>query len=469
MNARRALLAAGVILGLAGCASTRIDDSLDEATRSAGERAGVQATVLRTDAQRRAAAEEVDRLLASPLTAENAVRVALINNSQLQLLLQQSAASMAAALQSGRLANPTFKYEWAVRGDVTEIGRLLTFQIIDLVTWPSRMKLADFRLEEDKLRAVRHVIDSAANARNAWVDAVAAGQTVNYQRDVLTAAEASAELARRMQGVGNFSKLQRAREQAFYADAVVQMARAQNTALSARERLVRALGLSADQAGRLKLPERLPDIPGRPRNEADVASFAMDQRLDVQAAQAALDTTAQLSGVTNVRSVVSRLEFGPLRISETNEPTWRGYEVEVPIPVFDIGDAVRAEMSATYAAAVLRTRQVIVDAQSEVRESFHAYRTSYDVARHYRDEIVPLRKAIAEENLYRYNGMLIGVFELLADAREQVSSVVAAIEAQREFWLADAALTNTLIGRSEALPRTLGPVFRAAAGGADPH
>jgi outer membrane protein TolC len=119
---------------------------------------------------------------------------------------------------------------------------------------------------------------------------------------------------------------------------------------------------------------------------------------------------------------------------------------------------------------VYRSQQVIIDAHSQVRQSYHAYRTSLDVARHYRDEIVPLRKAIAEENLYRYNGMLIGVFELLADAREQVASVITAIETQRDFWLADAALNNTLIGRSESLPRALGPAPKAAAaGGGDPH
>jgi hypothetical protein len=60
---------------------------------------------------------------------------------------------------------------------------------------------------------------------------------------------------------------------------------------------------------------------------------------------------------------------------------------------------------------------------------------------------VPLRKTIADENALRYNGMLIGVFELLADAREQIGSVVQAIDAQRDFWLADAALNATLIGK----------------------
>jgi hypothetical protein len=38
------------------------------------------------------------------------------------------------------------------------------------------------------------------------------------------------------------------------------------------------------------------------------------------------------------------------------------------------------------------------------------------------------------------------VFELLADAREQVASVVQSLDAQRDFWLADAALQAARIG-----------------------
>ena len=68
----------------------------------------------------------------------------------------------------------------------------------------------------------------------------------------------------------------------------------------------------------------------------------------------------------------------------------------------------------------------------------------------YRDEIVPLRKTMAEENMLRYNGMFIGVFELLADTRDQISSVMAAINASQQFWLADAALAASLTGRPAA-------------------
>ena len=54
--------------------------------------------------------------------------------------------------------------------------------------------------------------------------------------------------------------------------------------------------------------------------------------------------------------------------------------------------------------------------------------------------------------MLRYNGMLIGVFELLADSRDQILSVSAAINAQKQFWLTDAALQATLVGRPMMTP-----------------
>ena len=108
-------------------------------------------------------------------------------------------------------------------------------------------------------------------------------------------------------------------------------------------------------------------------------------------------------------------------------------------------------MNAQSLAAANRYDATVRGASSQLRESYSAYRTAYDVAKHYRDEIVPLRQTIGEENVLRYNGMLIGVFELLADNRSQISSVIAAINAYQQFWLADAALAASLIGKPTAL------------------
>ena len=101
--------------------------------------------------------------------------------------------------------------------------------------------------------------------------------------------------------------------------------------------------------------------------------------------------------------------------------------------------------------AVNRTADTAVRVRSEVREAYSAYRTTYDVAKHYRDEVVPLRKQISEEVLLRYNGMLASVFELLADSRDQITSVNGAIEAQRDFWIAETELQTAINGSGGAV------------------
>lgn len=446
---RLAVLA--MALALAGCASTAVNDNYTRVQALTRQSVGADVKWLTSDDARREAQADTDRLLAKPLSADDAVRIALAYSPSLQAMLYESAAEAADASQSARLPNPVFSFERLVRDEAgmreVEIGRVLSFSVLDLLLLPSRQRLADYRQQTTRLTLAGNVVQAATDARQAWVNAVAAQQLLQYAEQVKAAADAGAELARRMQAVGNFSKLQRAREQAFSADAVAQLARARQAALASREALVRALGLNHAQAGALTLPDRLPDLPAAPLDEAAVSQAALDQRLDIGMARASLEFTARDQGLTRVTSFVNGLELGVVHNSETGRPPQKGYSLELPLPIFDFGDAARSRSQATYMAALNRTAQLAVVARSQVREGYGAYRTAYDLSRHYRDEIVPLRKTIAEENVLRYNGMLIGVFELLADSREQIASVMQAIEAQRDFWLADAALQATLIGK----------------------
>jgi hypothetical protein len=70
-------------------------------------------------------------------------------------------------------------------------------------------------------------------------------------------------------------------------------------------------------------------------------------------------------------------------------------------------------------------------------------RGAYELARRHRDELLPLARRVSQEQLLRYNGMLIGVFELLADAG-QVAAAAAAQDALRDLWLAEVDLDQAL-------------------------
>ena len=391
-------------------------------------------------------------LLARPLSADDAVQVALLNNRGLQAEFAELGIGEADLVQAGRLPNPRFAMMHASRpengGREYKIEQALTFNVFSLITMPLATEMEARNFERVKRGVTLEVLRHASETRKAYYAALAAEESVRYTRQVKDVADASAELARRMARAGNWGKIQQAREQGFYADAALNLARAEQARTAARERLVRLLGAWGEQAN-LKLPERLPDLPKAAEDLPDVERRAMQERLDLQAARLDAEALAKNLGLTKTTRFINALEFGPARVLEGGRASqWKkGYEISFELPLFDWGGSRVAKAESIYLQSVERAAEAAINARSEVRESYSAYRSSWDIARHYREEVVPIRKRIGEENLLRYNGMLIGVFELLADARAQIASVNNAIDALRDFWLAEADLQMALIGK----------------------
>ena len=430
---------------LAGCTTFSEDARFSPVEQAVKERTGADTKWIRNDDGRVRA--RVKELLAKPLGPTDAVQIALLNNPGLQASYAEVGIAEADLVQASRWRGPRFSFARLKRGDEVETERGVFFDVLGLLTIPLSTRASENHLAASQKRAAGEALRIALETRKAWFQAVAAQETARYMEQVKDSAETSAELARRMAEIGNFPKLTQAREQAFYADATAQLARARHHATAARERLARFMGLWGEDLA-FQVPERLPDLPQLPLGGEDLEAQAIAQRLDVQSARSDADALARSLGLTKVTRFISLLEAGVLSNSETGEPRQRGWEVEIEIPIFDFGGARVARAERLYMQAVNRTLESAVQARSEVREAYSAYRTSFDLARHYRDEIVPLRKKISEEVLLRYNGMLMSVFELLADSREQVVAVNGYIESLRDFWLAESDLQMALTGRS---------------------
>ena len=193
----------------------------------------------------------------------------------------------------------------------------------------------------------------------------------------------------------------------------------------------------------------------------------LTQRLDVLSAKFGAERTARNLGLTRTTRFLNLLDLGLTRKTSEGNSSNLGYELSIELPLFDWGESRIEKAEAYYMQAVNRAAETAVNARSEVREAYLAWRTAYDVARHYRDEMVPLAKRISDENLLRYNGMLIGVFELLADTRTQIATVNAAIGAQRDFWLANADLDMAMVGKPNltSFTATGGAASTSQAGG----
>ncbi len=450
IGAKTALTAA-VLVVVSGCASVNFEQSLSQTNEQAAGFTQGQLSLAKTEAERTERMRLATEILGKPLAQADAVRLALVNSPALQALLAQSWADAANTAQKGRIANPVFAFERLRSDGELELVRLLSFGLLDLITLPQRYNVAQRGLAQQRVQLTATVVDQVTQVRLAWVRAVAAQQSLIYARQVNDAADASSDLARRMEATGSFNRLQRARQQVFHADAVAQLAAAQHASLATRESLGRMLGLTDAQAKSLVLPDRFPTLPEVPRSPDQVSAAANQNRLDVQLAQAELNATAKAQGLNQITSLTD-IELGVRRdtsfdAEEGDSTTTRGFEASVRLPIFDWGGNLREGMNAQTLAAANRLEATVRAAGSNLRESYSAYRTAFDVARHHRDELVPLRRLIADENVLRYNGMLISVFELLADARDQIGSVGAAIASEEQFWLADAALQASVMGQ----------------------
>jgi outer membrane protein TolC len=439
------------LLTLGGCTALSSDGGFGPVGQTAKDRLGKDVKWARSDADRDAIARRVAQLLEQPLSAEDAVQIALLNNKGLQAAFSDLGISEADRVQAGRLPNPGFSFAHLRQGTGLEIDRSIQLNLARLLMLPTLNQIESRRFEQARGDVTLSLLSLASETRKAYYAAVAADETRRYLLQVQTAAEAGAELARRQMQAGNWNKLQQAREQGFYADAALNLARSEQARGAARERLTRLMGLWGQQT-QFRLPERLPDLPTAANELPDIEQTAMAQRLDVQAAKLGTEQVAKNLGLTRATRFINLLEVGLVNNSYNDAPNQRGYELSVELPLFDWGDARVAKAEAVYLQALNRAAETAINARSEVRGAYANYRASYEIARHFRDEIVPLKRRISEENLLRYNGMLIGVFELLADARSQIGSVNGYIEALRDFWVAQADLDMALIGKPRVNP-----------------
>lgn len=449
------------VLLLAGCAGFSPDGGFGPVADATRERLGKDAAWIRSDADRAAVHERVRELLAQPLDADRAVQIALLNSPALQAQYADLGIAEADYVQATRLPNPGFSFTRKSAGDDLKIDRAVTIGFMNLLALPFAARIEAGRLAQTRLAVADATLRKAESARRAWVQAVAAEQAARYAEQVRRAAETGALFARDLARAGNVSALDHAREQAFYADAAAQLARARERALSTREQLTRELGLwGADLAYRL--PERLPDLPPARPGARDLEGYAISNRLDLQAGRLQLDSLSRSLGLTRATRFISVLDVSYVHNSETGKPRETGYGIDIEVPLFDWGGARVARAEAVYMQAAARLAEQAINARSVVRETYAGYQARYDIARHYRDEVVPLRKRIGDENLLRYNGMLVSVFELLTDAREQVNAVNGYLDAQRDFWLAESDLRSALGGNLPGQPANAANAANAA-------
>ncbi len=432
---------------LAACAHFSQDGGFDAVAHAAEPRTGQTALWKRTPEDQARAEHATAELLARPLSADDAVRIAILNNGSLQAAFAELGIAEADVVESGRLPNPRFTVRRSSAQGLNDVEETVTVSVLALLTAPYVHGIEKRRFAAVQASCAAAIVQLAARAREAYFVALAARDTTNYRREVLDAAETGAELARRMRQAGNWNPLDEAREQSFHAEAALELEHARLAESLAREDLIAALGVDV-AADKLLLADRLPDVPPSIEALSEVERTALDDRIDLQAMRANLDALAADLHLTRATRFVNVLDAGPTRVQQgpSSAPYETGFEVSLEVPLFDTGAPRVHKAEARYAQALARFGQAALEAQTQVRKAYARLRAAHAIALRQRDEMLPLRRSIAEADRLRYDAGQISVFDLLADSRSQIAGVSDYLQSVRDYWIARSSLDAALAG-----------------------
>lgn len=460
---RQSKLMLAVLLPLAttGCVTTDYsiaDAGFADASLKVNEATAKQSVWIQNTEEARAARGRVIELMSNRTAdVETAVQIALLNNKHLQASYADLGDRAAAAWQVQLSTLPKISVRLSGIGTPgLEAYRVLegafVANILAIATYESNIRLADTRFRQAQMNAAIATISVAAETRRAWINAVAARENVAYLNMTKAAADASSALAQKIGEAGSMPKAEQARQHVFYAELTARVAKAKLEAKLAKETLVRLMGLSGESI-EFKIPDRLPALPNALIKRDDIEAEAIQKRMDLQVARLELQATAQAHGLQTVTRFVTDIELAGAWEKERarddgkmRSDISRSAALDFTIPIFDSGQARLRKGELAYMRAANQLAALAVDIRSEARSSYVSYRSSYDIARHYKTKVLPLRREIEDQSVLTYNGMITSVFQLINDAKERVDSTILSTNARRDFWLAEADIVRAIYG-----------------------
>ncbi len=433
--------------------------AFDAVTAGTNKAIGKQTVWIQSQQEAVANAKRVHAMVhKKTITAETAVQVALLNNKGLQAAYAEVGLSAAEVWQEALPENPIisigiFGIAAPELGVFRSIEGMFATNLLDAKTRKQRVALADTQFKKAQLNAVNETLKLASETRQAWINAVSVFEAVGNLKRASATSDASSELAQNLGLAGSLDKGSQAREHAFNADLAGQTAKARLDAAGAKAELTRLMGLWGTEVDYF-VPNALPRLPKSIPRRRSIEADALKNRADLKVAKLGLEATAKSYGMTDAFRHVTDLELlaGFETEREANDSggaasnTTPQLELEFSIPIYDTGEARLRKAELDYLRAANVVAEMAVNVRIEARTAEAAYHGTYQIAKHYRDTVLPLRKVVDEAALLSNNGMITNTFELLEDARETLEAKMEADEAKRDFWLAKTNLQAAIYG-----------------------
>jgi cobalt-zinc-cadmium efflux system outer membrane protein len=273
----------------------------------------------------------------------------------------------------------------------TSIGASLVQNFAAILSTGRRKEAANAELERSVLELSDAAISTAARARTLHAAVALADQAAAFAEENASLVQRSLDLTQRRMDAGEASRLDLNRVRVLLRQAQVEASQLRAAADTTRRELLLQMGVPERDATFAVIPQ--PPSSGSIPEESVVIELASSQRLDVAAAIASADAAASRAGIAEK----SRFDVHAGADYERDEDgrDTLGPSVEIPIPIFDTGDARIAAARAEARALSHRAQAARQQAIGEARSAWIRARADEEASAAFATEIVQL----ADENL----------------------------------------------------------------------
>lgn len=379
--------------------------------------------------------------LGGELTVDDAVAVSLLKNPRLRATYRELGLATGDLVAAGLPENPTVSAERRFRGKAAEFDATQNFLSIFLI--PLKRRLGRSEFERTRLSVTHEVVNHTAEVRTAYFHAQAAEQVAELRRTVMQAMDGGVVAAKALRTAGNTAALDVAVAERGANHARLDLADAELEVATARERLSVLLGLWGQETN-WHMPHRLPELPATEIALSDLEERAVRDRLDLASLRAEIEALAQAQSLTRITSVLPELSVDAHSEREPEGDTTRGPAISLPLSIFNRGEAARARAKYSLLQAEDRYAALAIEIRSEVRAAYARMETAKQKAAFYRTAVLPTQQVVTDQTLLRYNGMFVGVFDLLIARQEQIDSGRDYIESLDDYWEARTELERVL-------------------------
>ncbi len=386
--------------------------------------------------------KNTELLLKEPLTADSAVRVAVLNNASLKVSILGLGISQADLIQGGLLHNPKFSASIRKSNEEdtkTNVDFEVKQDITEIIFWPLRKRLANSQFKQAEYDLTKRIVDFIKEVKIGFYHWQASVHMLSMRQDHFKAEEAALELAQRQRDAGNINALALEEQKVIYYQAEIDYQRSQLETEIADQQLRNLLGLT-DSELQWTSQKKLSDLSMDVLSLEKLEEGALKNRIDLEMARQEGVILKQTLTAARL-GIIPSVEGGFNWEREANGEKVSGPVIEAEVPVFDHKQADRLRVNSQIEMNKKMLEALEAQARLEVRSALEHLNFNKKMVEVYL-KALPVRKEIIKQTLYHYNYMLKGVYDLLHVKQEEVTTRSDYIMALRDYWIARAELEH---------------------------